>query len=163
MAKFGFDASSVEVNKPVSRDPLPEGEYTLKCVESDTKETASGGTMIAAKFEVVKGPYAGRFLWNNFNVVNRSEKAQEIGRRQLVSWAHAAGKPGSNDTDQLLERPFNAVVGVEKGTGGYSDRNNIRSYLIPTESAKPASRVVEDAPKPAAPPAGPKSKQPWDD
>jgi hypothetical protein len=161
MAKFGFSPAEVDVNATVSRDPVPPGEYTLKALEAEEKETASGGTYIKVKFEVVAGEYAGRWIWNNYNIVNASEKAQQIGRQQLVSWATAAGKPEADDTDKLLERPFKALVGIEKGTGGYADRNNIKSYLM--GDAAPAKSAPTAPAKAAAKPSAPaKGGNPWD-
>jgi hypothetical protein len=140
---------------------VPDGEYTLKAIEATEKETSTGGEMISVKFEVVGGPHDGRWIWQNFNTVNRNPKAQEIGRRQLVQWADAAGKPGADDTDKLLERPFRASVGLEKGTGGYADRNVVKAFLGGSEAA-PAKPAAPAAPsKPAAAPAAKKSN-PWD-
>ena len=172
MSKFGFSLSEVEVEQPISRGPLPEGEYTLSCIECEEKETQSGGTMLAAKFEVTKGEHTGRWLWNNYNIVNRSEKAQAIARRQLASWAAATGRPDATDTDHLLDRPFRAYVTVEKGTNGYADRNNIREYLVASSTL--VSPPVERAAPPKAAPAKKAAKQenyfpadagklPWDD
>jgi len=159
MAKFGFDVSEVEINAPVSRDPIPDGTYTLRAIEAEEKSTSSGGTMIVVKYEVVGGDYNGRWLWNNFNVVNKSEKAQNIARQQLVAWATACGKPEADDTDKLIDKKFNAVVSIEKGTGGYSDRNTIRSFL--TGEAK-ADKPAPAAPKAAPAPAVKGSANPWD-
>ena len=52
MAKFGFDVSDVEISAaPVSYDPIPEGEYTLKAVEAEEKTTSKGdGSYIKVKF-----------------------------------------------------------------------------------------------------------------
>lgn len=161
MAKFGFDASEVDVNATVSRDPIPDGDYVLKCLEAEEKQTQSGGTMIKAKFEVVSGDYAGRWIWNNYNIVNSSEKAQSIGRQQLVSWATACGKPDADDTDKLIDRKFTASVNIEKGTGGYADSNRIKSYLLPEASDKPAKAASKPAAAPAKPAAG-KVANPWD-
>lgn len=164
MAKFGFDTSDVQPDAPVSYDPIPAGEYVLKAVEAEEKQTSKGdGSYIKVKFEVVKGEYAGRLLWNNFNVNNPSEKAQQIGRQQLVAWATACGKPDADDTDKLLEKPFKAAVSIEKGTGGYADSNRIKAFLF--DSEKPAaSKPAPGKPvagKPAAP-AGGKPANPWD-
>ena len=164
MAKFGFDVTEVEVDAPVSYDPIPEGEYTLKALDAEQKTTSRGdGTYIKVKFEVVKGEYAGRLLWQNFNIENPSEKAQRIGRQQLVAWATACGKPEADDTDKLLEKPFRAAVSIEKGTGGYSDSNRIKAFLFeqqddaPAPKAKPAAKAAPAAAAPAA-----KSGNPWD-
>jgi len=161
MAKFGFNSSEVDVNATVSRDPIPAGDYVLKCLEAEEKETSSGGTMIKAKFEVVGGEYDGRWVWNNYNIVNASEKAQNIGRQQLVSWATACGKPEADDTDKLIDKKFTATVGIEKGTGGYSDSNRIKSYLMPESGSAPATKPAVK-PAPAAKPAAAKGTNPWD-
>jgi hypothetical protein len=163
MAKFGFDVTEVEVSAPAEYDPIPEGDYILKAVDAEEKTTSRGdGSYIKVKYEVVKGEHAGRLLWQNFNINNPSEKAQRIGRQQLVAWAAACGKPDADDTDKLLEKPFTAAVSVEKGTGGYADSNRIKAFLFNQEAA-PAKAAPKPAakPAPAAAPAS-KSANPWD-
>lgn len=164
MAKFGFDTTEVDVNNTsVDYDPLPEGQYVLKAVEAEEKETSKGdGSYIKVKFEVAKGEYAGRLLWQNFNINNPSEKAQRIGRQQIVAWATACGKPDADDTDKLLEKPFSADVAIEKGTGSYKDSNRIKVFLF--DSAKPAAKPAAsqtEKPKVAAPSSG-NTTNPWD-
>jgi hypothetical protein len=162
MAKFGFDSSEVDVNEGPSYELLPEGEYTMKAIDAEEKETSTGGEMIVAKFEVIGGKHDGRWVWMNFNIVNRSEAAQRIGRQQLVAWATACGKPDANDTDKLLDKRFNAIVGIQKGTGGYKDSNTIKQFLFGDASspkAAPAESKAAPAEKPAAVASG---SNPWD-
>jgi hypothetical protein len=167
MAKFGFDVSDVSPDTGAlggSYDPIPKGEYVLKAVEAEEKQTSAGtGSYIKVKFEVVKGEHMNRLLWQNFNINNPSEKAQLIGRQQLVAWAAACGKVEADDTDKLLEKPFSASVDIEKGTGGYSDSNRITAFLFKKEAAKEeASKpAAKTAAKPPAPAAG-KTANPWD-
>ena len=166
MAKFGFDVSDVTPDTGAtggSYDPIPEGEYILKAVDAEEKATSKGdGSYIKVKFEVVKGEFATRLLWQNFNVNNPSDKDQRIGRQQMVAWAAACGKPDADDTDKLLEKPFRAAVSIEKGTGGYSDSNKIKAFLFDQEAAAPAKAAPKPAAsKPAAAPAS-KSANPWD-
>jgi hypothetical protein len=170
MAKFGFETSEFEGNSN-NFEIMPEGEYTLKATEADLKETKKGdGAYLAVTFEVVKGAHAGRKVWQNFNIHNPSEKAQQIGREQVAGWGKAAGKPNAQDSDELLERNFQAKLGIEKGTGGYSDKNLIKAFLTPSaaSSAEPAAAAAPKAEKksapaaPAAAPAGDKKKNPWD-
>ena len=166
MAKFGFDVSDVTPDTGAtggSYDPIPDGEYVLKALDAEEKATSAGtGSYIKVKFEVVKGEYTGRLIWQNFNINNPSEKAQRIGRQQMVAWATACGKPDADDTDKLLDKPFSAAVSIEKGTGGYSDSNRIKAFLFNQEAA-PAKAAPKPAakPAPAAPPAS-KSANPWD-
>lgn len=163
MAKFGFDVSEVEVDAPVSYDPLPEGEYVLKALDAEEKTTSRGdGSYIKVKYEVVKGDYEGRLLWQNFNVNNPSEKAQKIGRQQLKAWATACGKPDADDTDKLLDKPFKAAVSIEPGSGGYAASNKIKAFLFDAEKeSKPTPRAAAPAAKPpAAKPSA--ATNPWD-
>jgi hypothetical protein len=163
MAKFGFDTSEVDVNDGPSYELLPEGEYTLVGLDAEEKETSTGGEMIAAKFEVVGGKGNGRWVWMNFNIVNKNETAQRIGRQQLVGWATACGKPEADDTDKLLGKKFNAIIGIQKGTGGYKDNNTIKQFLF-SEGAAPAAKPSSaPAEKPAAEkPAASSGSNPWD-
>jgi hypothetical protein len=171
MSKFGFDLNEYEVEER-SYEPLPKGEYELKCTEAEEKTTQKGGTMIAATFEVVSGKYANRKIWNNYNVHNDSEKAQRIGREQVSAWARASGKPNATSVDELLERAFTAVLDIEKGTNGYSDRNKIIGYVAKgsAPAPKPAAKKdlladlesddLDEKPAPAAKES--KKKNPWD-
>jgi len=170
-SKFGFDLNEYEVEER-SYEPLPKGEYELKCTEAEEKTTQKGGQMIAATFEVVKGEYANRKIWNNYNTHNDSDKAQRIGREQLAAWARASGKPNASSVDELLERAFTAVLDIEKGTNGYSDRNKIIGYVAkgsaPAAKAAPKKDLLadlesddlNDKPAPAAKEG--KKKNPWD-
>ena len=161
MAKFGFDTSEVDVNEGPSYELLPEGEYTMKAIDAEEKETSTGGEMITAKFEVIGGNHDGRWVWMNFNIVNKSGDAQRIGRQQLVAWATACGKPNADDTDKLLDKRFNAIVGIQKGTGGYKDSNTIKQFLFgdaPFTSASPKESKAATAEKPAAS----SGSNPWD-
>lgn len=183
MAKFGF---STDDYNPSDRDfeVMPKAEYTLKATEAEEKETNNGnGSYIAAVFEVVKGEHAGRKIWQNFNINNSSEKAEKIGREQIVGWARACGKPNAQDTDELLERNFQAKLDIEKGTGGYSDKNKISAFLMSEKAASapapqkktppkadPVEEETEEETKPAPKKEAPKKetpkasgkKNPWD-
>jgi hypothetical protein len=164
MAKFGFDVTEVEPSAPrTDYEPIPAGEYVLRAVEAEEKTTASGGTMITAKFEVVKGEHAGRLLWQNFNIVNASETAQRIGRQQIVAWATACGKPNADDTDKLLGKPFAASVDIDPAKNGYKASNKIKAFLISQDDDAAPAKKAPAAPK-TAPKAAPAAKgaNPWD-
>ena len=157
MPKFGFDISEVEANEPISYDPLPKGEYTLRAIEAELRDTKNNdGSYIAVKYEVCQGQHEGRLIWFNFNNVNASQKAENIGRQQLVAWATACGKPDCDDTDMLMEKPFQANVGIRAGTNGYADKNEISGFLF-KPTAKPRS-----APKSEPVETPSSSGKPWD-
>lgn len=169
MAKFGFNPREVEASAPINYDPIPKGEYKLKATEAETKQTKDkSGDYINATFEVASGEYTGRKIWHIFNVNNKSEKAQQIGRQDLVAWATACGKPDADDTDKLMEKPFLARVDIEHQEG-YEPRNRIKGFLFSASDApakssaspakeKPAPAAKE---KPAATSGGSKAN-PWD-
>ena len=170
MAKFGFDTSEVDVNERVgggNYDPIPEDDYTLEAIDAEEKLTKDKtGTYLNVKFEVKGGEHDGRFVWHIFNVNNKSETAQRIGRQQLVAWATACGKPDADDTDKLIGKKFKATVEVQKGTGGYKDSNRVKAFLFDSDAApaeKPAKAAApaKVAPKAAAP-APAKGGNPWD-
>jgi hypothetical protein len=162
MAKFGFDVTEVEVPAPRGEyEPLPAGEYVLKALEADEKKTSTGGTMIVAKFEVVKGEHAGRLIWQNFNTINNSKDAQRIGRQQLVSWATACGRPNEDETDKLLGKPFVGIVAIEPGNGSYKPSNKIKVFMF--EQVAEAPPPAKKAPPVAKAAPAATNKQPWDD
>jgi hypothetical protein len=145
MALFNFDANEYS-DFETNFDPVPEGEYEVMCEEAEEKNSQSGGVYIKAKFRVLGPTHANRVIFNNFNIVNRSDKAQEIGRRQLSTWARAVGKPNANDTDELLNRPCLAVVAVEAGDEKYGPQNRINGFKPKTGAASPNVQAI---PKPA--------------
>ena len=159
MAKFGFSFDDVQPDTRGNFEPLPNGEYVLKATACEERETKAGtGSYLAVTFEVAEGPHSGRRVWMNFNIHNPSEKAQNIGRQQLVSWATAAGKPDAADSDQLLDRKFTAKLGLEEQQG-YAPRNKIEAFIVAGSAPKVASA-------PAAKPAASgttKPRNPWDD
>lgn len=147
MANFGFDTAEYESS--TDYEVMPKGEYTLKATDCELKKTKNGdGAYLAVTFEVVKpSEYNGRKVWQNFNIHNPSEKAQKIGREQVSGWARACGKPNAGDSDALLERPFACKLDIEKGTGGYSDKNIIKSFLTEGGSGKSAPEAPKKSSK----------------
>jgi hypothetical protein len=159
MATFNWDNNDYQDERP-NYDPVPAGIYRLKALEAEEKTTSTGGEMISVKYQICEGEYKGRFIWNNFNVVNKSAQAERIGRSQVAAWARACGKPNASSTDQLLDAPFSARVKIEE-QAGYKPRNQIDGFV----SDAPANRAAEPS-KPSAPkataakPAAPAPKPP---
>jgi hypothetical protein len=168
MAKFDWNNDDYQDDR--NFEPLDPGVYRLRCVDAEEKTTRSGGTMIAATFEVVG---SGRKVWHNFNVVNSSEIAERIGRSQVSAWARACGKPQAGSTDQLLHAEFEARLKIEH-QDGYKPRNIIDGFIAgagtqapgkPAEPAKPAApkaATPKPAPAPKPAPTSSSQKNPWD-
>jgi len=190
MALFNFSANEYDDFEGGGNfEPVPEGEYEMMCEEAEEKSTSSGGTMIKAKFRILGPEFKNRVVYNNFNIINKSEKAQEIGRRQISTWARAVGKPNAADTDELLNRPFIGIIGIEAGNDKYGPQNRINGYkakegnvaqrpvatpaprpaaapapsAAPTPTAAPASQAAAASPAAASPSKPSGKKAPWDD
>jgi hypothetical protein len=173
MVKFDWNNDDYQDDR--NFDPAPRGVYRMRCIEVEDKTTRSGGEMIAATFEIVGGDYNKRRVWHNFNIVNKSEQAERIGRSQVAAWARACGKPNASSTDQLLEMEFEARVKIEEQEG-YKPRNVIDGFVaasgtpapsrtqepVKPAAPKPAAAPKAAAPKPAPAPAG-GQKNPWED
>jgi hypothetical protein len=161
MVDFSWDNNDYQDDR--NFDPVPKGLYRLRCLEAKEKATNNGkGVYISAQFEIVEGPYAKRRVFHNFNIENPSEQAQRIGRSQVSAWARACGKPNAGSTDQLLEVPFMARLGVEEQEG-YDPRNNITGFVAaegtPSRTQEPKAEPKPTAPK--APASG--QRNPWDE
>lgn len=169
MVKFDFDPTEYENEgdgSGRSRDPIPEGVYSLALVEADTKAARSGnGIVMTCKFEVTEGSYKGKWIWERFNIVNSNDTAQRIARGRVSKWATAAGKPGATDTDKLMGRKFFAKIKIEEGSGGYGPQNVIDGFVMPGGEAEAPKVQPKAEPKPKAEPAkapAGEQKRPWE-
>lgn len=126
--------------------PLEAGDYLVRMNRFEEKPTKNGqGTIISAGFEVVAGEQKGRLVFHNFLVEHSSERAQEIGQKQLDQYLGAVGAGGlegiNNDRtllEQWTEIPFTAVLSIEEpktykkadGSNGTSKaRNVIKKFM----------------------------------
>ena len=126
--------------------PLPAGDYMLILKEFSEKATRNGkGVMLNATYEVAQGDDAGKKVFANYLVEHTSEKAQEIGNRELGKFLQAVGlEKGLEDLDydrtrinDFLNEKFVATLSV-KDPQEYTDyqgvqkmskaRNEIKEY-----------------------------------
>ena len=111
--------------------------------------------MVAIRFEIETVSHAGRLLFDNINVVNNGEKkkiVEQIGRRKLHDLLEAIGKPGSQDTNEMLGGRLNVRV---KLTDNLDYPNEVTKYM--GMHAAPARQIftppAAPQPEPAAAPA----------
>lgn len=98
-------------------------------MESDYKQNSKGsGMIVKARLEVLSGPYQGRNLFANFNVLHQNPQAQSIGQAQFSELCHALGEMTVNDTEILHFRPMIAIVKVKPGDAQHAARNEIKGY-----------------------------------
>lgn len=101
---FSFDANDVG---STTDDKLKPGVFAFVCKQAELKPTRAGdGSYVNACFEVSDGPCKGKRVYNRFTYQNKSEKATEIGRKQLAQYCLAIGKQKISDICQLEGVPF---------------------------------------------------------
>jgi hypothetical protein len=153
MAKFDFNAASVEPMQSRSFDPLPKGDYEMMIVKSDVKSTQAGtGHYIELEMHVLGGEHSGRRIWERLNIDNPNKTAQDISQAALAALCHAVNVPDMSETEQLHDIPFVAHIEIDKKD---PTRNRVMGYVGTTAPAPKAAPVA----KPAA--AAPANKKPW--
>lgn len=161
MANFGFNVSEVDPNQGF--DAIDAGEYKVIVTDSEMKQTKAGnGQYLQVSLKVLDGSFANRVLFDRFNVVNPNETAQQIGRAQLSSLCHAAGKPGAQDSYELHNIPVIVKV-VKIPDEQYGDKNEIKSYKSAGVATPPMGNSAQTG-QAAGSPSGaafPSDLPPW--
>lgn len=133
MGNLSFNSAEVEPNN-MNFDPLPAGKYLAHISESEVKETSKGGEMLKLTIVIDEPGYENRRVWTNLNIVNASEKAQQIALGMLSALCRAVGKVGIvSDSSQLHDKPFIVSLGVEAGTVEYPEPKNRVNGFYPTK------------------------------
>lgn len=155
MAVLGkkFDATQHDTEQR-DYEELPNGIYKLEIEASEVKDTSTGSGVILKTTNVVVEPeeYAGRKLFNNYNLENKNAQAQEIGQKQFASLCRAIGVSEVEDSEELHFRPFTVKIGLGKPSkdGQYPARAEIKRYYYEDEGNVPEPAIDEVQPKPAA-------------
>lgn len=101
---------------------IPEGKYQAMIVESEIKETSSGGHMLVLKAILTAGDYKGTEFTQRLNIINSNPVAVKIAYEELAKINKALGfKTIQPNSEALHGKPFLATVKTEKGTP-YKDR-----------------------------------------
>jgi Protein of unknown function (DUF669) len=162
MARFdtSFDASGVE--PAAGYDVLPAGKYVAQIIESEMRVTSNGmGQFLWLMLDILEGPYTGRKVFDQLNLVNQNPTTVEIAQRALSAICHATGKLQVADSEELHLIPMTIQVTVKPPKNGYGERNAIR-YLVPAEGASPAPAKPAHASAAAQAAAAPKiAAAPW--
>ncbi|KPL28543.1 MAG: hypothetical protein AMJ72_02685 [Acidithiobacillales bacterium SM1_46] len=138
MAEINFNVSDYDVAPRSSFDPLPKGDYQAIVTDSQLKTTKAGdGEYIELTMQIVDGEYSGRRHWERLNVVNKSEKTQNIARSHLNSLAQACGVPNLKDTSELHDIPFMLSMDLDRREEG---KNKVMGYGSLKAAPKPAPR-----------------------
>jgi len=119
--------------KPVG--PIPDGDYQACIDDAEIKSTRDGsGKILAITFSIVGPSYAGRKVWVNLNIENRSYKAEQIAHEELGRIMRACGLDSITDTDQLIGAPME-VTTKTKHDQVYGEKTVIIDYRAITQGA----------------------------
>lgn len=147
--------------------PIPAGEYHTVIKDAEVKSTNDGtGQYIKLRLDVTGPTHAGRVVFANINIRNKSSAAEQIGRAQLGSLMKAIGLTTLQDTDQLIGGALCVKVAVkdartDPATGKtYEASNEVKAYK-PISGAMPASSPSSMPKAQSAPAAPAKSAPPW--
>ena len=161
----GFDATHVDPT--VDFEHVPAGRYTAEITDSDMRDNNKGtGEYLWLEFAILDGPYAGRKLWAQLNLVNPSTQAVEIAQRELSAICHATGKLRVHDSIELHGIPL--MINVKtRNNPEYGPQNIIRGYkaiggngrgqTVPAPATLPAPAPAKVKTTPVAASALPKS------
>ena len=105
---------------------IPDGSYPAMITEYQYKETKSGGQMLVLTVEVIDGPCKGRKVWENLNVVNKNETAQNIAHSKLKGYFNAVSAEGSVEEQDLVRIPF----GIKTKTKQNGEFENTDIYIL---------------------------------
>lgn len=140
-----FDANQVDPNNEF--DPLPAGKYLAVIVESETKPTKSGsGSYLELKFQLLDGPYKGRFVWARLNLQNPNATAVQIARAELSAICRAVGVMQPRDSIELHNLPLVITVKCKKRSDTDEITNEVKGYAKRDAATGQPQQAASDTP-----------------
>lgn len=152
MATLSLDTNQYERSAPQG-GPLPPGVYTGTVVRVQQKETNDKqGVYEEVEFDISHPvQFSNRKFWDRFNVINKSVKAQQIGREALADLAKASGITGViNDDQELMGKTVQLRLIVKPSDNPqYPDpKNECRKYYPVGVDADAEDKRVKGAAAP---------------
>lgn len=140
-----FNANEVEIVKN-DFEPLPNGNYTVLVDSSEEKLTKTGtGKYVKTTLQVIGGSHAGRKIFNNFNIQNQNEKAQQIGRSDFAKFLKAVNTPQLKNLEEVVGKTLVVTVATQKNKTTGEDQNVIKSFSS-VKNFSSTSKVTDDHP-----------------
>lgn len=128
MAGIGMSFNSNDFAERTHVSVVPPGWYIMQIVDSKLVPTKTpGGARLNLQFKILQGDFAGRMVFQGYNVKNANPVAVNIAMEELAELSKAVGVPVWNDTEQLHGIPFNMKVKC-KAEPGYDVRNEPQIY-----------------------------------
>jgi hypothetical protein len=123
----GFNANEVEPTTDF--EPIPAGKYLAAITESELKPNkAETGHYLQLTFQVLDGPYKGRFLWSRLNLDNPNATAVQIARAELSAICRAVGVLAPHDSVELHNLPLMISVKCKKRSDTGDITNEIKGF-----------------------------------
>ncbi len=123
----GFNASEVE--PATSFEPLPAGKYVAAIVASEQKPTKNGvGQYLELQFEILEGPYKGRFVWHRLCLQHPNIVTTQIARGQLSALCRCVGVMQPRDSTEIHNLPVVLVVKVKNRKDTNEPTNEVRNF-----------------------------------
>ena len=129
---FGFDTSEYERTVGGGgSNPLPVGFYALVVTRSVLKQTKDGnGKYLEVEFDITEpSEHGNRKFWDKFNIFNKNDVAQRIGREQLSDLLKALGLDGNAEPEDMIGASVNAYLLIDPAKDGYPAKNKCVKYL----------------------------------
>lgn len=116
-----------------SFSPIPKCECKVIIVGTEYVQNASKtGKLLKVSMKVDSGKHKGRLLWDNLNLENESEQAENIAWEDFKSLCLAADMANfPQDTEDLHRKVIRVKVGIEPASKQYKAKNVIDDYLLP--------------------------------
>jgi len=141
----GFDARNVE--PAADFEPLPAGKYLAAIIESEMKPTKNGGGQyLQLTFQMLDGPYKGRFAWAPLNLDNANPTTVKIARGELSAICRAVGVMAPKDSVELHNLPLVITVKLKKRQDTGELTNEIKGYAAKDAEASPAPQAASNTP-----------------
>ena len=157
---MGFYKSITEEEEG-SFDPLPAGEYLVIVEDSEYKENKKGsGMLLKLKYKVIEGPMKDRTLWENLSLEHSNHDTVVIAQKAFNSLKKALGMTEVENPEDLKNIPLKLDLGMKKNKDTDEWQNTIKKHI--SASGLPATPPAATPQTAAAPAAGGKKKQPWE-
>lgn len=133
MAKLAFNTED-HAPENTSFEPIPEGWYTAKIVESQIKKSRFDNDYLELQFEIIGPSYAGRKVFTNLNIGHQTDTVKEIAYKQLYSICHAIDVKKISDSEELHNKPLGIRLRItaptlnSDGVEIYGAKNEIKGY-----------------------------------
>lgn len=109
------------------------GDFVVRCISADPTKNSNGDDMIKTKLQIIAGPYTGRNLLNNFNIIPSNTPALQMFFRHMNTFgldeAYFAKLPnGEAGVHQIARDMVGRVVEVTVEARKYQgvERENIK-------------------------------------